>query len=140
MIKLDKGNAAAHFNYGLLLFENEKYNDAEQYLKTSVTLNNALAETHYALGLLYKKISRRDEALNELETALMFFEKKKAPSIYEPSTFYRISILYALSDLYVRQGDDKKAFDLLQQAVQIALDIEYKPEHFRRIEELMMYE
>ncbi len=139
-MKLDKDNVAAYFNYGLLLFENEKYDDAEQYLKTSITLNNALAETHYVLGLLYKKTNRRGEALNELKTALMLFEKKKAPPIYETPTFYRISILYALSDLYTRQGDDKKAFGLLQQAVQIALGIDDKPEHFRRIEELMMYE
>ena len=118
----------------------EKYNEAEQYFKTSITLNNAMAEAHYVLGLLYKKTKRHDEALNELKTALVLFEKKKTASIYEPFTFHRISVLYALADLYALQGDDKKAFALLQQAVQITLGIEGKPEHLHRSEELMMYE
>ena len=139
-IKLDKNNVPAHFNYGLLLFNSEKYNEAEQYFKTSITLNNAMAEAHYVLGLLYKKTKRHDEALNELKTALVLFEKKKTASIYEPFTFHRISVLYALADLYALQGDDKKAFALLQQAVQITLGIEGKPEHLHRSEELMMYE
>lgn len=142
-IKLERDNAPAHFNYGLLLFENEKFDEAEKHFNFSIALNNSMAEAHYVLGLLYKKTGRPDDALKELKTALALFEKRKITTvIFDSSAFHRISTLYTLSELYIKNGDDKQAMDLLQKAAQVALGLESvtDKEHLYRSRDLMIYE
>ncbi|MBI5664120.1 MAG: redoxin domain-containing protein [Nitrospirae bacterium] len=144
-VTLDKTYVPAHFNYGVLKFEGEKYAESEKHLKEALSLNSDMAEAHYVLGLLYKKTNREEEAVRELGTALVLFEQKKTPSVYEvyaPSAFHRISTLYALSELYRKKGETGKALDVLQQAAQLALGLGIKTEkeNLHRSRDLMLYE
>jgi tetratricopeptide (TPR) repeat protein len=142
-IKIDRNNAPAHFNYGLLLYENEKYSEAEKHLHICIAIDNTMAEAHYVLGIIYNKVDKPDKAMKELKTSLALFKKRKSTSvIIDSSAFHRISTLYALSDLYARNGDNIKAMNLLQEAMQVALGIENKTEevHLLRSKELMVYE
>jgi tetratricopeptide (TPR) repeat protein len=142
-IELDKNSAPAHFNYGLLLFENETYNEAKKHIELSISINSNLAEAHYVLGILYEKTEAANDGIKELEKALALFENKKTSTgIHDSSFFCRISTLYTLSKLYVRNGDDKKAMELLLKAAQISLGIEGNSEegllHLSR--DMMIYE
>ncbi|RJQ48160.1 MAG: hypothetical protein C4538_04355 [Nitrospiraceae bacterium] len=141
-IELDRNNALSHFNYGLLLFEKEKYSEAEKYLRSSIALRDSLAEAHYILGLLYSETDKAGEAVKELETALTLFAKRNMlPVVFDSTAHYRISALVALSDLYVRSGNEKMCLNLLQQATAIALGTEGKADKGTRQKKyLMVYE
>ena len=141
-LKLDQNNGAAHFNYGLLLYEHEKYKEAEEHLKRALAINNAYAEAHYVLGHLYKDMKRTGEALGELKTALEFFEKNKSTLHGSSDGFLRISTYYALSELYQQAGDEKRAFDLLHDAIRIAIGPEDGTGKGKlyRSKKLMLYE
>ena len=142
-IELNEKNTSAYFNYGFLLFENDKLDEAEQYLKTAVTLSNTMAEAHYTLGLLYRKKGMEIDALNEFRESLALFEERELNTkIYDSSTFHRVSTLYALSELYSKRKEDRKALEMLQKAVKITLGLDRRQdtEKIHRSEDLMIYE
>jgi Tfp pilus assembly protein PilF len=62
-IELDQNNAPAHFNYGLLLFDNEKYKESAEYLEKPLAIDKNMSEAHFTLGLLYKQKGETDIAL-----------------------------------------------------------------------------
>ena len=52
----------------------------------------------------------------------------------------KISVLYHLAELHADKGDFKKAMELMQRAVQIAMDSKRKSGRVYKEEELMVYE
>jgi Flp pilus assembly protein TadD/peroxiredoxin len=141
-IELDQNNGPAHFNYGLILFDNEKYKESAEYLKKSLAINKNMPEAHFILGLLNKKTGKTDIAMREFETAFDTFNKISSGAVNKQSKFLMISALYALSDLYAAQGNDKKALDSLRKAIQIALGLDsgLQKKQIYRGREFMMYE
>ncbi|UCD36287.1 MAG: tetratricopeptide repeat protein [Nitrospiraceae bacterium] len=126
-MKLDRGNVPARFNYALVMFEKEKYGEAEPLFREVLSRDQTLAEAHYLLGLLYRKTGRTEEAAEELGRAILLFEKKSDDTVHEilaPSTFHRISTLYALAGLYREAGETAQALELLQKATEIALGVD----------------
>lgn len=142
-LRLDRNHIYAHYNYGLLLIDNEKYDRAEEHIKTALSLDNSLAEAHYVLGMLYKNTARTADAIKEFEKALTLFgDKKTPPLIYDSPSYYRISALYLLSELYADNGDDKKTIELLFEAAKISLGLEGQAgqDHLHRSSDLMIHE
>jgi tetratricopeptide (TPR) repeat protein len=141
-VTLDKRNGPAHFNYGLLLYEKEEYLGSEKHLKNAIVINDALAGAHYILGLLYKDTNRTDESLKELQKALALFEEGRTSAAGYSSDFLRIAVLYTLSGLYQQAGDDKKAFQLLNNAARIAIGFKNGADRkqLTRSIRLMLYE
>jgi len=144
-IAIEKDNIPAYFNYAILLFESEKYEEAEAHFRKVISFDNKLAEAHYLLGLLSMRTNREDDAIQELGTALELFEKRKTSAVYQihaPSAFHRISTIYALSVLYSKKGETIKALGLLQKAAEIALGHEMKAEKedMNLIKDLMIHE
>ena len=118
-------NIAAHINYAILLSEQERYKEAEKVIKSaSYTRIDYKIRAHYILGLVYEHLDKIDLAITELELAESLFDVWASEN--EDSHFYtfsyRIPILRDLSGLYSRSGQEKKAMERLQKAVNIALD------------------
>jgi len=108
-----------------------------------MAIDDTLAQTHYVLGLLYKKSRRYAEAVKNLRRAVSIYEEKNmAALVYDPASFHRISAYYALSELYADQGDTKTAQELLRKATMAALGIEEDKDKktVYRSEDLMIYE
>jgi tetratricopeptide (TPR) repeat protein len=142
-IRLDKKNSSAYLNYGLSLFYNKQYAEAENNIKSSISLMDRVAEAHYILGWIYKRTERMDDALQEMKRSLELFEEiKTSPVIYESSVFQRISVHNTLAQLYIESGDIQTALGLLQKGMQIALGIESKTDmdQLHRGKDLMLYE
>ncbi len=142
---LDDSNVHPRFNYALLLLENEKYAEAEKVLLKTLAMEEHLAEAHYALGILYKNISKSEDAIRELNKAFELFEQSKPEQAYainDSTVFNRISTLYILSDLLRKQGNAKQSMELLYKAAEIALGLDRNKEreHMLRSKELLIYE
>jgi cytochrome c-type biogenesis protein CcmH/NrfG len=70
-IELDPSKAAYHLELGRVLILNpRRRTDAEQLLKTSISMNPALVDAYLALGELYEKTDRLDEAASSYDEAL----------------------------------------------------------------------
>jgi tetratricopeptide (TPR) repeat protein len=141
-IQLDRNNATAHFNYALLLFDIEKYKDAEEHLKRSLSLNTGSAEAQLILGMLYRRTGKSDLALTELEAVFEEVVQKRADFKGEASDVLIMSALHTLSELYAEKGDEKKALSALRKAMEIILGLEGGTDRapLHRGRDFMMYE
>jgi peroxiredoxin len=123
-IELDNKNIAAHLNYAVLLYEQGQFRQAETVIKSSPSTQSEFkVRAHYMLGLVYKNTARIDESIKELDLAFSLLEVMSSDTADIIFSF-KIPILRDLSELYSKKGNDKKAVELLQQAVQIAIGIE----------------
>jgi curved DNA-binding protein CbpA len=70
-IELDSSKATYHLELGKILILNpRRRGDAEELLKTTVAMNPALVEAYIALGELYEKTDRLEQAVKSYEEAL----------------------------------------------------------------------
>jgi tetratricopeptide (TPR) repeat protein len=125
-IALDN-NIAAHINLAIMLSEQDQYKESEGIIKSaSYDRIDFKVRAHYLLGLSYRNMNKHDLAIRELELAENLFDVWASEN--EDSHFYtysyRIPILRDLSELYSRSGDNKRAMERLQKAVNITLDHE----------------
>ncbi|HVK57623.1 MAG TPA: tetratricopeptide repeat protein, partial [Candidatus Kapabacteria bacterium] len=63
-------DAAAHSEFGLLLFQVRRSREAEEHLRIAISLKPDFDAPHYYLGLLYRTQNRFAEAENEFKTTL----------------------------------------------------------------------
>jgi tetratricopeptide (TPR) repeat protein len=77
----------AYYNYGTILFNQENYLDAENFLKKSIKLRDGYYEAIFNLGNLYRKTNRLDEAIR------LFYDCKK---IYDqdPELYNSLGLCY----------------------------------------------
>jgi len=77
----------AYYNYGTILFNQENYLDAENFLKKSIELRDGYYEAIFNLGNLYRKTNRLDEAIS------LFYDCKK---IYDqdPELYNSLGLCY----------------------------------------------
>jgi len=60
--------AYQHFKDGMNHIKVDNYKDAELSFKEAITLKPDWAEAHYRLGVVYTKLGRYEEAMEEYET------------------------------------------------------------------------
>jgi Tfp pilus assembly protein PilF/alkyl hydroperoxide reductase subunit AhpC len=142
-IALDMGNIVPHLNSTILLFDQRKYDEAEELLIKAPTVHDEFnIRAHWMLGLIYKNSNRIDQSLKELELAYSLLEVMTLKDEETESYSFRIPILRDLAELHSRKGDYKKAIELLNEAVQVALghdrDVEAMPLNQRK--SIMLYE
>jgi peroxiredoxin len=122
-LELDN-NIAAHINYAILLSDQKQYAEVEKVIKSaSYPRIDFKIRAHYLLGLSYEHFDKIDQAIGELELAESLFDvwaTENEDSLFYTFT-YRIPILRDLSEMYTRNGNEKKAMERLQKAVNIAL-------------------
>jgi tetratricopeptide (TPR) repeat protein len=125
-IELDKKNIVAHLNYTVMLVNQGKYDEAENFLKTSPTAEiNLKIRAHHLLGKIYMKTNRIDKAIEELELAYSLYDIKAGDIIdaKPPYISVKVSIIHDLSLLYNKKGNGEKALELLQEALHEVLGL-----------------
>jgi tetratricopeptide (TPR) repeat protein len=83
-------------DFGELLFELGRYEEAKSYLQESLRYTPELPQAHYKLGLVYEKLGTNQTAVAELQKAVSL--NRSYPEPY-----------YALSRIYRRQGEEELA-------------------------------
>jgi tetratricopeptide (TPR) repeat protein len=66
-VALDPRMARGFFELGVLMLEQQRYEDALESLRRAATLQPSMAQAHYRLALLYQRTGRQDLAAKELE-------------------------------------------------------------------------
>jgi tetratricopeptide (TPR) repeat protein len=121
-IALDMENIVPHLNSTILLFDQGKYDEAEELLTKAPSVHDEFKiRAHWILGLIYKNSNRIDQSLKELELAYSLLEVMTLKDKETESYSFRIPILRDLAELHGRKGDNKKAIELLNEAVNVAL-------------------
>ncbi len=144
-IELDKKNIVAHLNYTVMLVNQGKYVEAENFLKTSPTADiNLKIRAHHLLGKIYMKTNRDDKAVEELELAYNLYDIKAADIIdaKPPYISVKVSIIHDLALLYNKKGNGEKALGLLQEALHEVLGLSgsINSEQIDQRLDLMLYE
>jgi tetratricopeptide (TPR) repeat protein len=137
-VKIAPGNAAAHFNLGLLKAEQHRVKEAERELKEAFRLDPTMAPAAYNLCILGAK-DRPKEALSWCKKAmelnpqepkyaytLAFYQREQSDLRGAAATlkdflrkrpgFANGSLL--LAEIYVQQGDRPQAVAVLREALQ----------------------
>jgi len=99
----------AYYNLGTILFNQENYLDAENFLKKSVELRDGYYEAIFNLGNLYRKTNRLDKAIS------LFHDCKK---IYDQDP----ELYNALGLCYQKKKNYKLAIDYFNVAIKIRPD------------------
>jgi tetratricopeptide (TPR) repeat protein len=104
-IRLDRDQTAPSpwplLNLGTLLTKMGELTEAEALLREAAGYQTTLAEAHYRLGVNLQKQNRAQDAIVELRQACTL-----DPNATEP--------LYALGQLYRKQGDEKAAAEIFE--------------------------
>jgi tetratricopeptide (TPR) repeat protein len=103
--KLSPNRPDAWYNYGVLLFSQQKYDEAEQAFRRALAINPNYAEAHNNLGATYELQRRMDEAASEFRAAIA-----DRPD-YPLARFHLARIL-------VNENNYKEAIQQLQRALQ----------------------
>jgi tetratricopeptide (TPR) repeat protein len=90
------------FNFGEHLYKLGQLDQAQDFIKESLSYEPAFAKAHFQLGLLYEKLGHDDAAVQELRTAIAL--DKHSPEPY-----------YALTRILKRQGNSISAQDAARQ-------------------------
>ena len=99
----------AYYNYGTILFNQENYLDAENFLKISIKLRDGYYEAIFNLGNLYRKTNRLDEAIR------LFYDCKK---IYDQDP----ELYNSLGLCYQKKKNYKLAIEYFNIAIKIRPD------------------
>lgn len=102
-------SVAAHYEYGLLLKDMRRWNDAEWQLKVAVELDPKFAPAHAELGSAYLAQDRLDEAETELDLAVRLDKKDLVVRV-------RFAYVIALKEDY------KKAAKELEEVIKLESD------------------
>jgi len=106
---------ALRFRWGLLLYQNEHFNEAIQQFQLSQRSPKDRLPTLYYMGLCFKAKGQFDMARDQLEAA-----NKEMPSMSKTKK----DVCYALGGVYEDMGDKVKAAEYYKQVYQA--DISYK--------------
>ncbi len=139
---LDSDNVSARLNYAVLLIDQGHYEEAEDILETAPSHVKLKARAHHLLGILYRKTGRNERSMEEFNISYGLLMQEN-PSIKEKDILpfsLKISVLYHLAELHANKGDFKKAMELMQAAVRIAMGSEKKSDKVYKEEDLMVYE
>jgi tetratricopeptide (TPR) repeat protein len=71
-----------YLHLGVLKFEIEDFDGAIQYFEKSILYNDYLAEPYYYLGLIYKKLNKRTEFIDNMQKAKKYY--LKGYKIFDP--------------------------------------------------------
>ena len=71
-IRLDYTYMFAYREKAIALYEQGKYEEALKVLERAVTIQNNFDEAYYWMGNCYKKLNKKDEAIQSYHTALMY--------------------------------------------------------------------
>ena len=71
-IRLDYTYMFAYREKAIALYDQGKYQDALKVLERAVTIQNNFDEGYYWMGNCYKKLNKKEEALQSYHTALMY--------------------------------------------------------------------
>lgn len=71
-IRLDYTYMFAYKGKAIALYDQEKYEDAVKVLTKAVTVQNNFDEGYYWLGNCYKKLNKKEQAIQSYHTALMY--------------------------------------------------------------------
>lgn len=71
-IRLDYTYMFAYREKAIALYDEEKYEEAIKVLTTAVTVQNNFDEGYYWMGNCYKKLNKKEEAIQSYHTALMY--------------------------------------------------------------------
>jgi Flp pilus assembly protein TadD len=66
-IRLDPGNASAHYGLGRVLMRRRQWKEAADVLRQAVRLEPGLARAHYALSQVYRRLGRTQESRAHLK-------------------------------------------------------------------------
>lgn len=139
---LDSDNISARLNYAVLLIDQGHYEEAEDMLEAAPRHVKLKARAHHLLGILYRKTGRNDRSMKEFNVSYSLLMQEN-PSMQEKVILpfsLKISVLYHLAELHADKGDFKKAMELMQAAVRIAMGSERKFDKIYKEEDLMVYE
>jgi tetratricopeptide (TPR) repeat protein len=136
--RLSPGRADAWYNYGVLAFNRQNYNDAEAAFRRAVDINPYYAEAHNNLGAVYLLESRVNDAETEFRNAIankpdyplarfqlarvLAAQQKYAEAIEHllraltPEDDQTPRYLYALAAIYARSGDRANALSYYDKA------------------------
>jgi tetratricopeptide (TPR) repeat protein len=71
-LRIDYTYMFAYREKAIALYELGKYEDAEQVLTRAVTVQNNFDEGYYWLGRCYEKLSRKEDAIESYQKALLY--------------------------------------------------------------------
>ena len=71
-IRMDYTYMFAYREKAIALYDQAKYQDAVKVLRKAVTVQNNFDEGYYWLGNCYKKLNKKEEAIQSYHTALMY--------------------------------------------------------------------
>jgi tetratricopeptide (TPR) repeat protein len=136
--KLSPSRPDAWYNYGVLLFGQQKYDGAEQAFRRALAINPNYAEAHNNLGATYEIERRMEEAASEFRAAIagrpdyplarfhlariLVNENKYDEAIQQllralqPEEENTPVYTYALAATYARSGDRGQALRYYRQA------------------------
>jgi TolB-like protein/Tfp pilus assembly protein PilF len=139
-IELEPFSLAIGSDYGMALFFARRYDQSIEHLKKLIEMDPNYIRTHYYLARVYKATGRYEDALKEMETALMLEGKdpqKVKYAVQAILTALRSSGLKGhwsktlefmekdeetppieIANVYAQLGDRDKAFKWLEQAIQ----------------------
>jgi tetratricopeptide (TPR) repeat protein len=137
-IKLNPGRSDVWYDYGVLLFGQERYAEAQEAFRRALAINPYYAEAHNNLGAIYQQQGRLDDAAKEFREAIadrpdyslarfqlgriLVNQNKYDEAIYQflktltPEDEKTTVYLYALAATYARSGDREHALQYFQRA------------------------
>ena len=142
--QLNPGFSDAWYNYGVLLFEQANFGEAESAFRKAIAINPQYAEAHNNLGAIFEQQGHLNQAEVEFRAAiedrpnyplarfhlgrLLVNQQKYDEAIqqllrsFEPASDQTPLYLYALGAAYARAGDRKNALEYFQKAHAAAAD------------------
>jgi tetratricopeptide (TPR) repeat protein len=141
--RLSPGRSDAWYDYGVLLFGQHTYVEAEKAYRRAIEINPSYAEAHNNLGAIYEQQGRLDDADREFHEAIaaqpayplarfhlgriLVNQQKYGEAIQqfqralEPESEQTPVYLYALAATYARAGDRQHALKYYARAREAAL-------------------
>jgi tetratricopeptide (TPR) repeat protein len=142
-IKLSPNRPDAWYDYGVLLFSEQKYDETEKAFRQALAVNPNYAEAHNNLGAIYEMEHRTEEAKSEFRAAItdrpdyplarfhlariLVNEQKYDEAIQQlvralqPEDENTPVYTYALAAAYARSGNREQALHYYRQAHDLAL-------------------
>src|SRR5262249_4137482 len=124
LLTLDPSDAYCQLGLGVLALKRKRLTEAEQRLRTALTLDDHLLDAQRALGDTLAKLGRRKEAILAYEQALKLgLRGGKTLNIVRGETgkclpgYMNWTTLARLASLYAEEGDAAKALSALRVSV-----------------------
>ena len=136
--RLNPGRSDAWYDYGVLLYTEQKYAEAEQAYRRALEINPDYAEAHNNLGAIYEQQGRLEDAAREFQEAIrdhpdyplarfhfgriLVNQQRYQEAVQQflkaltPEDDKTPVYLYALGATYARAGDREHALQYFQRA------------------------